>query len=177
MKAAFETRVQAIKWSNYSNPCWPDHQSLISGLLIQIRRGDNDVALEAAQRLWDIAAHQGNVGSSAVPTAGFLIEMLEELPPRIQDECLDTLFQFSNYLTIPDELWCAELRKVFWAALPVFKRLAASPDDDVSCFSEMIIENIEASAPLKTEPGGPPNGGPPKQQDNSATDGVPPAVS
>src|SRR5262245_7103941 len=118
IKAEFETRVEGIQWSLYSHPCMQD-QSLIPGLLIQIRRGDKDASLRAASNLWDIAAHQGNVGPSSVPTAEFLIEMLEELPPPIQEECLDTLYQFSNYLT--GELWSTELRKLFRNALPVFK--------------------------------------------------------
>jgi hypothetical protein len=142
MTETFETRVQAVRWSAYSHPCMQD-QSLIPALLIKIRQGDNDARLEAAVRLWDIAAHQGNVGASSVPAAGFLIEMLEELPPPVQVECLDTLYQFSNYLE--EELWSPELRKLFEDALPVFKRLAASLNEDARDFSEMIIENIEVN--------------------------------
>lgn len=105
-------------------------------------QGEEKHRLEAAKRLWDIAAHQGNVGPSAVPTARFLIEMLESMPCAVQVEILDTMYQFSNYFS--GEFWSAELRALFSDALPMFRRLSTSANEDVSVFSEMIIENLEA---------------------------------
>jgi hypothetical protein len=146
-------------------------QSFIPGLLIQILRGEDDVKLKAAERLWDIAAHQGNVGPSSVPTSEFLIEILEVLPASVQVETLDTLYQFSNWFGYAP--WGAELLRLFRDALPLFNRLTASPDEDVCDFSEMIIENIERTA----EPVAPPNGGPTERFGNSEPGGGPPSVS
>jgi hypothetical protein len=142
MTADFEKRVRSIKWSEYSHPCIQD-QSLIPGLLLEIVRGSDDVKRKAAERLWDVAAHQGNVGPSAVPATRFLIEIFEEMPIPVQIETLDTLYQFSNYFR--GEPWSTELRGSFLDALPLFRRLSTSACDDVSDFSKMIIEKIEAN--------------------------------
>lgn len=150
MKADFETRVKTVEWSHYSHPCMQD-QSLIPPLLLQMVGGNEEQKLKAAERLWDIAAHQGNVGPSAVPAAEFLIEMLEELSPSVQGENLDTLYQFSNYLR--NEQWGADLRIVFVRALPLFERLSTSENEDVCDFSNMIIENIRATEQMKAEAG------------------------
>jgi len=141
MRADFEKRVQSVDWSGYSHPCMQD-QSLIPGLLLQMVRGSDDLKLMAAKRLWDIAAHQANVGPSLVPAAEFLIELLEDQAAVVQCENLDTLYQFSNYLG--GESWSAELRSSFVGALPLFERLSTSAHEDVSAFAKMIVENIEA---------------------------------
>ncbi len=126
-------------------------------------------------RLWDIAAHQGNVGPSSVPTAGFLVEILESLSPLAQVESLDTLYQFSNCLT--GEPWSAALRTIFRDALPIFVRLMESRGADACDFSAMIIRNIEAAEGQRAEPGASPKGGPGRAFDNSGATGGPPSVS
>src|SRR6266850_6363602 len=141
MNADFEARVRAVEWSSYSHPCWED-QSLIPKLLFQMARGFECRRRKAAEKLWNIAAHQGNLGPSAVPTAGFLIEMLEDMPSSVQVETLDTLYQFSNCFR--DKPWSTGLRALFFDALPLFRRLSTSSIEDVSDFSKMIIQNIEA---------------------------------
>ena len=140
MKPDFGTRVKSIDWARLSHPCLQD-QSLIPGLLMEICRGSDHAKEIAAVRLWDIAAHQGNVGPSSVPFAEFLMEILEGLPPSAQVESLDTLYQFSNYFK--GQSWSAHLQKIFSNAAPIFKRLCESPNDDVSDFSQMIVKNIE----------------------------------
>ena len=142
MRVDFEKHVLSVKWSEYSHPCMQD-QSLIPGLLLQMVYGNTEQHLKAAEELWNIAAHQGCVGPSSVPTAGFLIEILESQAPAVQCENLDTLYQFSNCFS--GEGWGAELRKLFLDAHPLFRRLSRSSDEHVSDFSEMIIENIETN--------------------------------
>jgi len=157
MKPDFEARVKSIEWSRLPHPCLQD-QTLIPELLIELCRGDDHAKERAAVRLWDTAAHQGNVGPSSVPTAGFLVEILESLPPLARVESLDTLYQFSNCLIA--QPWSADLQRIFREALPIFERLRESHDEDASDFSGMIIENIEAAEGQRAEPGAAPNGGP-----------------
>jgi hypothetical protein len=140
MRSDFKGRVSAVDWSSYSHPCLED-QSRIPKLLFRMRRGPVWWRRKAAEKLWNIAAHQGNVGPSALPAAGFLIEMLEEMPSSVQVEALDTLYQFSNSCT--GKPWGAELRALFLEALPIFTRLSTDANEDVADFSRMIIENIE----------------------------------
>jgi hypothetical protein len=140
--------------------------------------GTQDQMQEAALGLWNIAAHQGNSGASAVPVSEFLFEMLEEQPPSVQVENLDTLYQFSICLMRKHwSEWSAELRTVFLRALPLLERLRKSSNGDVADFSGMIIENIRDSEHPNAEPGASPNGGPAESLGSSGVSGGPPSVS
>ena len=130
-----------MEWSRYKHPCLFD-QSLIPGLLLQIVRGDEKQRLAAADELWHVTAHQGNVGPSAVPTAGFLLEMLEEMPGSVQAAILEILFHFASYCK--GESWSTELRSRFFGDLPLLKQLSVSTNQDVSEYSNMIIEKLQA---------------------------------
>jgi hypothetical protein len=177
MKTDFEVRVKAVEWSRYSHPCKQD-QSLIPGLLLQMVAGTQDQMQEAAEVLWNIAAHQGNSGPSAVPVSEFLFEMLEKQPPPVQVENLDTLYQFSICLMRKHwSGWSAELRTVFLKAVPLLERLSKSSNQDVADFSGMIIENIRHSERPAAEPGAPPNGGPGTRSGNSDIGDGPPSVN
>jgi hypothetical protein len=156
MKADFATQVRNVEWSRFPHPCEQD-QSLIPTLILQMVDGDEQQQLGAAQRLWDVAAHQGNVGSSAVPVSRFLFELLQKQAPVVQVENLDTLYQFSNYLV--GQEWSADLRAAFCEALPLLEHLSMSGNEDVSDFSRMIMENVRGSHPSRAEPGTSPNGG------------------
>ena len=145
MKKDFELRVSSVEWKSYEHPCLFD-QSRIPGLLLQIVRGQENQRLDAADDLLDVTAHQGNVGPSAVPTAGFLIEMLEEMPPSVQAAILEILFYFSYYCrrAWSTDAWSTELRAPFLNGLLLFRHLSTSADEDVSDCSAVIIENLQA---------------------------------
>ena len=101
--------------------------------------------------------------------------MLQDLPVSVQVKCLDTLYQFSNWLGHAP--WGTQLLKEFRDALPLFRQLAASRDEDVCDYSEMIIENIEEIKQQHAEPGASPNGGPAQSLGKSGVGGESPSVS
>jgi hypothetical protein len=174
MKADFEARVKAVQWSGYLHPRMQD-QSLIPGLLLEMALGTQEEMLKAAERLWNVAAHQGCSGPSAVPVTEFLVEMLEELPPSVQVENLDTLYQFSICLTGKNwRQWSAELRTVFLKALPLLKRLRRTSNEDVADFCSMIIQNIQGTEQPRAESGASTNGGPARRIGNSEVGDGPP---
>jgi len=145
MNDDFAARVRSVDWSQYTHPCGQP-QRLIPGLLLEIASGVGDSRFQAALKLWDIAAHQGCVGPSALPTSKFIIEMLPTLPHEIQVEVLDTLYQFSGSLL---ERWWSDwsedLLEAMGTALPELKQLISNPDDDVSVFAQGIVKRVEAA--------------------------------
>jgi hypothetical protein len=137
-------------------------QSLIPSLLLHMVQGREEQRLKAAMELWNIASHQGNSGPSAVPVSEFLFEMLEEQPPPVQVEILDTLYQF--WIRFLRKHWgegSAELWAVFVKALPLLERLSKSSDEDLADFSGVIVSDIRDGEHPNPEPGAPPAGGRP----------------
>ena len=68
--------------------------------------------------------------------------MLAEMPSSVQVAILEILFHFANYCE--GEPWSADLRAPFLDALPLFRQLSTSTDEDVSDYSRMIIEKLRA---------------------------------
>jgi hypothetical protein len=145
MNDDFAARVSSVDWSQYTHPCGQP-QRLIPGLLLEIAYGFGDSRYQAALKLWDIAAHQGCVGPSALPTSKLIIEMLPTLPREIQVEVLDTLYQFAGSLLERWwSQWSGELLEAMGTALPELKELISDPDDDLSGLAQGIVKRVEAA--------------------------------
>jgi hypothetical protein len=142
--------LRSVDWDSYHHPCGFDQRE-IPELIVRLAGQDQLSALEAAKRLWNVVAHQGNVGPSSVAITPFLIERTTSAPPGVQEEILDILYQFTcaavrvEWEGLPDRgkrNWAGEL----WSALNVgrsrFEELARCPDERVATFAQMILEQL-----------------------------------
>ena len=152
MDDATLSKINAVDWGAHSHPCGFD-QRLVPGLLNQLVQGDEAEACRAATDLWNIAAHQGNVGSSAVPILSIVMELMPRLSEQVQVELLDTLYQFvlvaerSPRLSRPTDDsvldWRASLGAHFGTYREQFLVLKQSENEDVAGFAEMIIAELD----------------------------------
>ncbi len=145
MHRDLETRLAAINWDEFIHPCgFRSHE--IPLLLVRLNSECIDTSLSAARRLWDVVAHQGNVGSNSVPTLPFLLERLECRNANVQEEILDIIYQFAC-AACPKSVdrWAIELRNALKASRLQFVGLVQSRHEGVRSFSEMILEQIDAT--------------------------------
>ncbi|MBL8826063.1 MAG: hypothetical protein JNM18_03700 [Planctomycetaceae bacterium] len=146
MDSNLKARLAVVKWEEFTHPCGFQSQEIPS-LLTELH-GDQDAAsIRAANRLWHVVAHQGNVGPSSVPTLPFLLERLTTCGVQLQEEILDILYQFAC-AACPNttEIWAIELRRILRENRSHFDQLLESPSEGVTTFSEMILEQIDAAS-------------------------------
>ncbi len=78
----FKKLTQSIDWASYSNPCFKD-QNEIGSVLLDICHVDESIQMEAMQKIWNLTAHQGNVGTSCETTMKCLMMVIEGLPDLV----------------------------------------------------------------------------------------------
>lgn len=152
--------LSKIKWESYSHPC--TGRSILKNIpttIIQLYDDDIEASNEAASRLWNDVAHQGNVGSISVPIFPFLINRINSQPSLIVlRELVEIIYHFSFRLAPPDmskwtpkdkELcqddfeWTFQLRELMCESFELFVQLCNHSDEEVSLDSETIVENIK----------------------------------
>ena len=156
-------RLSAIRWDHYTHPCHPS-SAPVPALIHKLFDSHSDYCCDAANELWNLVAHQGNVGSNSVPTLPFLIDRIKLDPPLlVLQELTEIIFYFSQHLEPPDtDKWSALERDVArcsfnypddyqWTHLlrsemhkhtELFRELADHPDKDVAGYAEMILKNL-----------------------------------
>jgi hypothetical protein len=159
VKPTFDQRLSAIAWGDYHTAYGravkvPDQLRRLAGR-------NRKVALDAAHELWCGLCHQHvQVGTAALPALPFLLEVLDAADRDVTVDLLDILLGFcigvnrqravdfqrslGHTAVAPEESWVTELRAALVAELPRFRRLAASPDEDVADFAERIVAELGA---------------------------------
>ncbi|GAA5496363.1 hypothetical protein Rhal01_02546 [Rubritalea halochordaticola] len=133
------TEINSVNWAGYPHPCGQD-QGKIPALLTQLLDDQESTAYTAACELWNITAHQGNVGPSAVPLLPLLMDIVPTLSERIQVELFDTLYQFAVAAHVQEPAgWQAELRREFLSFKPQFTAFTESTSEEIRHFAGEII--------------------------------------
>jgi len=107
--------------------------------------GDHKAAMDASGDLWAGLCHQhAFVSSAALPAYDFLMTGLKELDDALKVELLDIFLGFAACTArfSTDALWPRQLRDKLKADLPVFQSLISSENEDISDFSERIVEEL-----------------------------------
>lgn len=136
MNNDLKARLAVVKWEEFTHPCGFQSQE-ISSLLTELNSDHDVVSIRAANRLWDVVAHQGNVGPSSVPTLPFLLERMTTCGVQLQEELLDILYQFAC-AACPNntETWAIEFRHILRLNRIHFEQLLESPSEGVTTFAE-----------------------------------------
>jgi hypothetical protein len=138
-------RLAEIRWQEFTHPCG-FHSREIPSLLIDLNNSSEDISLRAANRLWDVVSHQGNVGSNSVPTAPFLLERLVTAATPVQVEILEILYSFAcETRHSRAESWAQHLRTTLDNNVELFERFGTSSDEDIRGYAELILEVLRGS--------------------------------
>ncbi|MEZ6140921.1 MAG: hypothetical protein R3B84_10150 [Zavarzinella sp.] len=130
----------------FSHPCGFDSREIPS-LIVELNSDCERVNLHAANKLWNVISHQGNVGSNSVPTLPFLIERLATSSIVVQSEILDIIFLFSCAACPKNaENWAVELRALLTANRTHFERLLESQNEEITSYAELILEKLDATS-------------------------------
>ena len=106
--------------------------------------GDREKAMRAASDLWAGLCHpHAYISSAALPACDFLILGLQELDDELKVELLDIFLGFAVCTGRSAEAdWEKQLREKLTNHLPVFAGLVSSEHEDISYFSERIVEEL-----------------------------------
>ena len=129
---------------------WPRYETAYGGAgtvpdaLRALFSGDKEKALSATHDLWCGLCHQhAYVSSAALPAYDFLMVGLKELDDALKVELLDILLGFAACtVRSAEHPWERQLRDKLTADLPVFAGFLSSANEDISCFSERIVEEL-----------------------------------
>ncbi|XAM01050.1 hypothetical protein OT109_06610 [Phycisphaeraceae bacterium D3-23] len=128
-----------VSWGEFKHPCGFDQRE-VPMLLIQTQSSDSKGAMDAAHRLWNVVAHQGNACDSAIPTTLFLMELFEGSLPLVQQELMDILFQFSVHFQ--DDGWGSSLLDTFERYEEKLIDLYQCEDEELRSCAEMILAQM-----------------------------------
>jgi len=167
----FEQRLSAIAWGDYHTAYGPAVK--VPDQLRRLAGSDRKAAMDATHDLWCGLCHQHvQVGSAAAPALPFLLEVLDRADRDMTVELLDILLGFAlgvNWQRVVEfqralgreapleERWSADLRAGLLAEVPRFRRLAASPDEDVADFARRTLSELGVAA--EAEPNAAADGG------------------
>jgi hypothetical protein len=157
--ATFAERLDAITWGNFGTAYGPAIK--VPDQLQRLAGPDRKAALDATHELWCGLCHQHvQIGSAALPALSFLLEVLDTADQDLMVELLDILLGFAIGVNrqravdfqrllgrtdvAPEEQWVANLRAALLTELPRFRRLAASPNEEVAGFGERIVAELGA---------------------------------
>ena len=105
---------------------------------------DREKAMQAASGLWAGLCHQhAYISSAALPAYDFLMLALREADHKLKVELLDIFLGFAACTGRSAETdWERQLREKLKADLPVFAGFVSSENEDISYFSERIVEEL-----------------------------------
>lgn len=106
--------------------------------------GDREKAMQAASGLWAGLCHQhAYISSAALPAYDFLMLALRERDDELKVELLDIFLGFAACTGRNAETdWERQLREKLKTDLPVFAGFVSSENEDISYFSERIVEEL-----------------------------------
>lgn len=116
----------------------------VETLLLTLFGEDKEAALKASYKLWDELCHQTQVSSAALPAYDILLPGLELLSDELKEEALDILYNMIGGIPKgePPGPWKAELRAKFERDEGIFRRLKTHPNEGVSSFAELILDQL-----------------------------------
>ena len=146
--------IDEIDWSQYETAYGNAAQDIphfqvgktpsVPSSLWALFSGDRGRAMQAASDLWAGLCHQhAYISSAALPAYDFLMIALREADDKLKVELLDIFLGFAACTGRSAETdWEKQLREKLEADLPVFAGLVSSENEDISYFSERIVEEL-----------------------------------
>jgi hypothetical protein len=153
----YDERLNDIPWGDFDTAYGP--AAKVPDQLRRLAGRDRKASLEATHDLWCGLCHQHvQIGSAALPALPFLLEVLDTADRDLTVELLDILLGFAIGVNrqravdfqrslgrtevTSEEEWVAVLRAALTAELPRFRRLAASPNQDIADFAGRIVAEL-----------------------------------
>ena len=152
--AVLYKRIDEIDWSQYETAYGNAAQDIphfqagktpsVPNSLWALFSGDRERAMRAASDLWAGLCHQhAYVSSAALPACDVLMLDLQELDDELKVELLDIFLGFAACTGRSAETdWEKQLREKLTNPLPVFAGLVSSEHEDISYFSQRIVEEL-----------------------------------
>lgn len=146
--------LDSVDWSQYETAYGNAAQDIphfqvgktpsVPRSLGELFSGDRERAMRAASNLWAGLCHQhAYISSAALPACDFLILALQEADDELKVELLDIFLGFAACTGRSAETdWEKQLRDKLTSHLPVFAELVSSENEDISYFSERIVEEL-----------------------------------
>lgn len=146
--------IDEIDWSQYETAYGNAAQDIphfqvgktpsVPRSLGELFSGDRERAMRAASNLWAGLCHQhAYISSAALPACDFLMLALQEMDDKLKVELLDIFLGFAVCTGRSAETdWERQLRDKLTSHLPVFAGLVSSENEDISYFSERIVEEL-----------------------------------
>lgn len=146
--------IDEIDWSQYETAYGNAAQDIphfqvgktpsVPSSLWALFSGDRERAMRATSDLWAGLCHQhAYISSAALPACDFLMIALRELDDELKVELLDIFLGFAVCTGRNAETdWERQLRDKLTSHLPVFAGLVSSENEDISYFSERIVEEL-----------------------------------
>ena len=146
--------IEAVDWSQYETAYGNAAQDIphfqcgqtpsVPRSLGELFSGDWNRSMQAASDLWAGLCHQhAYVSSAALPACDVLMLDLQELDDELKVELLDIFLGFAACTGRSAETdWEKQLRDKLTSHLPVFAGLVSSEHEDISYFSQRIVEEL-----------------------------------
>ena len=146
--------IDEIDWSQYETAYGNAAQDIphfqcgqtpsVPRSLGELFSGDWNRAMAATSDLWAGLCHQhAYVSSAALPACDVLMLGLQELDDELKVELLDIFLGFAACTGRSAETdWEKQLREKLTNHLPVFAGLVSSEHEDISYFSQRIVEEL-----------------------------------
>ena len=146
--------IDEVDWSQYETAYGNAAQDIphfqvgktpsVPSSLWALFSGDRERAMRAASDLWAGLCHQhAYISSAALPAYDFLMIALRELDDGLKVELLDIFLGFAVCTGRSAETdWERQLRDKLTSHLPVFAGLVSSEHEDISYFSQRIVEEL-----------------------------------
>lgn len=141
-KDEVERAISAVPWEDYETAY--GSAAGVGDSLRALFSEDREAALQASHDLWCGLCHQhAFLSSAALPAFDILFCGLEELDEPLKVELLDIFYGFAACTARDREQeWQRQLREKLLEKRPCFQALVSHPNEDISSFGELILENL-----------------------------------